>query len=196
MSRRVSSMPTPHYNYIDTGSAALGPRVYTSLPAEALQFAYDIDAMRIDPNFAKVDVWEHGYFYAFAAQQTYERAADTVFILERRQDDGRWLITAHQSGSYGIPPQQDHRSDARSARSLLCDGRQGPGSRGGRPERRKVLAFPLRDRANQGSLTRPGTGAPHRRWVDAEDLFELSPGISHDENGHPESIALRFKGIG
>ena len=44
---------TPHYSYIDNGSAALGPRVYTSLPAEALQFAYDIDAMRIDPNFAK-----------------------------------------------------------------------------------------------------------------------------------------------
>ena len=60
--------------------------------------------MRIDPNFAKVDVWERGYFYAFAAQQTYERAVDTVFILERRQDDGSWLITAHQSGSYGIPP--------------------------------------------------------------------------------------------
>ena len=95
---------TPHYHYIDNGAAKLGPRVYTSLPAEALQFAYDIDAMRIDPNFAKVDVWERGYFYAFAAQQTYERAVDTVFILERRQEDGSWLITAHQSGSYGIPP--------------------------------------------------------------------------------------------
>ena len=42
--------------------------------------------MRIDPNFAKVDVWERGYFYASAAQQTYERAVDTVFILERRQE--------------------------------------------------------------------------------------------------------------
>jgi hypothetical protein len=95
---------TPHYRHIDNGSAALGPRVYTSLPASALRFAYDVDAMRIDPNYAKVRVWERGYFYAAAAQKTYERALDTVFILERQEKDGRWLILAHQSGSYGIPP--------------------------------------------------------------------------------------------
>lgn len=95
---------TPHYRHIDNGSAALGPRVYTSLPAQALKFAYDVERVRINPNFAKVDVWERGYFYAAAAQKTYERAADTVFIVERQEKDGRWLILAHQSGSYGIPP--------------------------------------------------------------------------------------------
>lgn len=95
---------TPHYVYADSGSAALGPPIYNSLAATALRFAYDIDAMRIDQNFAKVDVWERGYFYAFAAEKTYERAASTVFVLERRQADGRWLILAHHSGSYGIPP--------------------------------------------------------------------------------------------
>ena len=95
---------TPHYRHIDTGAAKLGPRVYTSLAARSLKFAYDIERLRIDPNFAKVNVWERGYFYAFAAQTTYESAAGTVFILERQETDGRWLILAHQSGSSGIPP--------------------------------------------------------------------------------------------
>jgi len=95
---------TRHYRHIDTGAAALGPRVYTSLAARALQFSYDIEFMRIDPNFARVGVWERGYFYAFAAQRTYESAADTDFILERQEKDGQWRIVAYRSGSYGIPP--------------------------------------------------------------------------------------------
>lgn len=93
-----------HVRHLDTGAASLGPRIYASLAAEALQFTFDIDRLRIDPNFAKVDVWERGYFYAFAAQRTYERAADTVFVLERQDSDGEWRILAHQSSSQGIPP--------------------------------------------------------------------------------------------
>lgn len=95
---------TRYYHYVDTGAASLGPRVYTSLAATALQFGYDIEAMRIDPNFARVAVWERGYFYAFAAQATYERAADTDFLLEPQEQDGHWRIVAYRSGSYGIPP--------------------------------------------------------------------------------------------
>lgn len=95
---------SPYYYHVNNGSAALGPRVYTSLAARALQFAYDIDFMRIDPNFARVGVWERGYFYAFAVQRTYESAADTDFILERQEKDGKWRIVAYRSGSYGIPP--------------------------------------------------------------------------------------------
>ena len=95
---------TPHYRHIDTGAASLGPRVYTSLAATALKFTYEIERLRIDPNFAKVAVWERGYFYAAAAQKTYERAMDTDFVLERSEKDGTWRILAHQSGSYGIPP--------------------------------------------------------------------------------------------
>ena len=95
---------TPHYRYIDTGSAALGPRVSTSLAATALEFRYEIEAMRADASFARVMVWERGYFYAAAAQKTYERAMSTTFILERGEVDGRWRILAHESGSYGIPP--------------------------------------------------------------------------------------------
>lgn len=95
---------TPHYRHIDTGAANLGPRVYTSLAARALKFAYDIERIRIDPNFAKVSVWERGYFFASAAQKTYESAAGTLFVLERQEKDGRWLVLAHQSSSQGIPP--------------------------------------------------------------------------------------------
>lgn len=95
---------SPHVRHLDTGAASLGPRIYSSLAAEALQFTYDVERLRIDPHFAKVDVWERGYFYAFAAQKTYERAADTVFVLERQEGNGRWLILAHQSSSQGIPP--------------------------------------------------------------------------------------------
>ena len=75
---------SPHYRHLDTGAANLGPRVFTSLAARALKFDYDIDRVRIDPNFAKVDIWERGYFFAWAAQKTYESAADTVFVLERQ----------------------------------------------------------------------------------------------------------------
>lgn len=95
---------SPHYHYAKTGAAHAGPRVFSSLPAQALKFAYEIEEIRRDANFARVQVWERGYFYAWAAQKTYERAADTDFILERSAKDGRWRIAAHQSGSYGIPP--------------------------------------------------------------------------------------------
>lgn len=93
-----------YYHYADNGSAALGPRIYSSLAAQALKFDYDIEFMRIDPNFARIAVWERGYFYAFAAGRTTERHADSDFLLERRQEDGQWRIVAYRSGSYGIPP--------------------------------------------------------------------------------------------
>jgi hypothetical protein len=89
---------------LNGGSRVLrGPWVNHELAARAVKFAYDIDALEIDPNFAKVIVWERGYFYAWAAQTTYENAASTLFILEK-QDDGRWLILAHDARSIGVPP--------------------------------------------------------------------------------------------
>ena len=95
---------TPHYHHQNTGAASLGPRIYTSLAATALEFRHDIERLKVDPNFAKVDVWERGYFYAWFAQKTSERAAATVFVLERQDKDGRWLILAHQTSPRGIPP--------------------------------------------------------------------------------------------
>lgn len=95
---------TPPVYHARTRSRALGPRVYVALPAQALKFAWEVESIRRDSTFARVEVWERGYFYAWAAQKTYERAAATLFILERHEKDGRWRIAAHQSGSYGIPP--------------------------------------------------------------------------------------------
>lgn len=95
---------SPPVYHAQTRSRAAGPRVYASLPAQALKFAWEIDSIRRDSSFAKVQVWERGYFYAWAAQKTYERAVATDFILERSEKDGRWRIAAHQSGGYGIPP--------------------------------------------------------------------------------------------
>jgi len=86
-----------------SAAAYRGPRLNNELAARALKFAYDVDVLKIDPNFAKVIVWERGYFYAWAAQTTYENAASTLFLLEK-QDDGRWLILAHDARSTGIPP--------------------------------------------------------------------------------------------
>ena len=92
-----------HYRHVNNGSRALGPKIFTSLAARALKFDHDVESIRADSSFAKVQVWERGYFYAWAAKTTYETAAATTFLLER-QADGRWLIVAHQSSSQGIPP--------------------------------------------------------------------------------------------
>lgn len=95
---------SPPYRHVDTGARKLGPRVYTSLAARALKFAWEIDSIRRDSRFARVEVWERGYFYASAAQKTYENAAATSFILQKGEKDGRWRIAAHQSSGQGIPP--------------------------------------------------------------------------------------------
>ena len=95
---------SPHYRYPPSRSRKLGRPYYTSLAATALKFAWEIDSIRSDAAFAKVRVWERGYFYAGAAKQTYELAASTIFILERSAEDGTWRILAHRSDSTGIPP--------------------------------------------------------------------------------------------
>jgi hypothetical protein len=95
---------SPPVYHARTKSRAAGPRVYGSLAAQALKFRWEVDSVRRDSSFAKVRVWERGYFYAAAVQKTYERAAATIFVLERSEKDGRWLILAHQSSGQGIPP--------------------------------------------------------------------------------------------
>lgn len=93
----------PGETRLNPGSRALGPTVSNELAARALKFAYEVDRLTVDPRFAKAVVWERGYFYAWAAQRTYENAASTLFVLEK-QADGRWLILAHEAQSMGIPP--------------------------------------------------------------------------------------------
>lgn len=92
----------PGETEINPGSRARSPTISNELAARALEFAYDIDVLTIDARFAKVIVWERGYFYAWANEQAYENAAHAVFVMER-QPDGRWLILAHEANSVGIP---------------------------------------------------------------------------------------------
>ena len=94
---------SPGFTYPRSNSAALAKPIYNSLAHRALRFSYEITALKIDPRFARARVWERGYFYAWAAQQTYENAGSAVFVLEK-QDDGRWLVLAHQTNTIGIPP--------------------------------------------------------------------------------------------
>lgn len=89
---------------LHSGSAAIrGPFLNHELAARALKFSYDIDVLKVDARLAKAIVWERGYFYAWAAQKTYENAASTLFVLEK-QTNGEWKILAHEANSIGIPP--------------------------------------------------------------------------------------------
>jgi hypothetical protein len=119
---------SPHYYHVDNGQRSLGPRIYNSLAATALKFDYDVDRIRADSAFAKVQVWERGYFYAGAAEKTYERGMSTTFILER-QSDGRWLILAHESTSQGIPSNKvtDPMPDLRAMWEAAEGKKQVPG---------------------------------------------------------------------
>jgi hypothetical protein len=107
-------------------AAYSGPRLNNELAAKALKFAYEIDLLKLDPRFAKVMVWERGYFYASAAQVTYENAASTIFILEK-QDSGAWLILFHHASSQGIGPNKitnpmpDLRDDYYRRCGSACD---------------------------------------------------------------------------
>jgi hypothetical protein len=79
-----------------------GPWINNELAARAVKFSYDIDQLIIDEHLAKARVWERGYFYAWAAQQTYENGASALFVFEK-QADGQWKILAHEATSQGIP---------------------------------------------------------------------------------------------
>jgi hypothetical protein len=84
-------------------AAVLGPPVYASLAHTALLFRYEIHRLVADARFARIGVRERGYFYAAAAQRTYERMGAATFVLEK-QEDGRWLVLAHRTDTVGFPP--------------------------------------------------------------------------------------------
>lgn len=89
---------------LHSGAAVIrGPYINNELAAKALQFSYEIDVLKVDPRFAKAIVWERGYFYASAAQRTYEMGVSTLFVFEK-QADGSWKILLHEASSRGIPP--------------------------------------------------------------------------------------------
>jgi hypothetical protein len=90
---------------IDGQKAAVirGPWLNHELASKALKFEYDVDVLKVDARLAKAMVWERGYFYAWANQQTYENAASAMFVFEK-MDTGEWKILAHEANSIGIPP--------------------------------------------------------------------------------------------
>lgn len=94
---------SPGYHHLDHGAANRAPRVYTSLAATALQFEHEISRLDIDTRFARAGVWERGFFYAWAAERSYESLGYATFVLEK-QADGQWLVLAHHTGAVGIPP--------------------------------------------------------------------------------------------
>jgi hypothetical protein len=104
-----------------SAAAYSGPLINNELAGKAMRFAYDVDRLVVNADLARVDVWERGYFYAWAAQTTYEMAADAIFVLEK-QPDGEWLILAHQATSRGIPPNKITRPmpDLRADYDLAC----------------------------------------------------------------------------
>lgn len=107
---------------LHSGKAGLsGPWLNHEMAARALKFSYDVDLIKVDPRFAKVMVWERGYYYAGAAQKTYELGARAMFVLER-QTDGRWLILAHSVNTEGIPPHKitDPMPDLRDVYYQRC----------------------------------------------------------------------------
>ncbi|HRO03222.1 MAG TPA: hypothetical protein PLS69_06420 [Terricaulis sp.] len=112
---------SPGYRHLDTGAANRAPRVYTSLAATALQFDHEISRLDIDTRFARVGVWERGFNYAWAAERTYESAGYATFVLEKQQD-GRWLVLAHRTGTIGIPP--NRRTDPLPDMRPLWEARQ------------------------------------------------------------------------
>lgn len=97
-----------------------GPWINHELAARALVFDYDIDQLIVEDHLARARVWERGYFYASAAQRTYETAASTLFVLEKR--DGIWLILVHHASSQGIPPNRitDPMPDLRAVYYERC----------------------------------------------------------------------------
>jgi ketosteroid isomerase-like protein len=107
---------------LHSGSAAIrGPFLNHEMAAKALKFSYEIDVLNVDPRFAKAIVWERGYFYASAAQKTYEIGVSTLFVFEKL-NDGSWKILLHNATSQGIPPNRitDPMPDVRGLYYQRC----------------------------------------------------------------------------
>ena len=84
-----------------------GPPFPHLLAVRAQQFAYEIRDSRVEQTLARVDVWERGWFWAWAAQQTYENAASATFYLEKRED--QWKVALYRSDLRAVHP--SHKND-------------------------------------------------------------------------------------
>ncbi len=88
--------------------AYVRPRPPFELAALALKFDYEIHQLTANADLAKAVVWERGWFYAWAAEKTYQTAVRTTFVFEKDRD-GTWKVLAHAPNSIAIHP--DHADD-------------------------------------------------------------------------------------
>lgn len=84
------------------------PRPPFELAATALRFDYEIRKLTMHDDLAKAVVWERGWFYAWAAEKSYQTAVETTFVLEKDRD-GHWKVLAHAPHPTAIHP--DHVDD-------------------------------------------------------------------------------------
>jgi hypothetical protein len=68
------------------------------------KFAFEIERLKIEGTLARVDIWERGWRYAWAAERTTENAAVALFILEKRPGED-WKILVYNSESRALRPQ-------------------------------------------------------------------------------------------
>ena len=85
-----------------------GPPFPHLLASRAEQFAYEVRNARIEQTLARVEVWERGWFWAWAVKKTYESAASATFYLENHNGSG-WKVVLYRSDSRAILPK--HKDD-------------------------------------------------------------------------------------
>ncbi len=84
-----------------------GERFSHFLAVRAEKFSYEIERSQVDASLARIDVWERGWTYAWAAKQTYQSAASAMFILEKRAEG--WKVLVYKSEARAIHPK--HKDD-------------------------------------------------------------------------------------
>jgi len=81
-----------------------GPAYSHLLAVRSQKFTHEIESLEVERTLARINVWERGWIYAWAAKSTYENAAGATFILEKR-DGQDWKILLYASRSSAVRPQ-------------------------------------------------------------------------------------------
>ena len=81
-----------------------GPAYSHLLAVRSQKFTHEIEKLQVERTLARIDVWERGWIYAWAAKSTYENAAGATFVLEKK-DGQDWKILLYASRSSAVRPQ-------------------------------------------------------------------------------------------